>query len=173
MLWVLFQILTVYLLFGRTLKRINQSINIILPRLSIYVNMIMLIVTADLKSREGRNIIRQLSADKQDALKSFRLLKDIINALDQRNEIWVPISNALYLADYFIVRRFLLWQDHYMEHIDEWIAAVSHFDALVSMATFRYNEPAATDAELMDADEVVYEAHGALSSVPRREGRAQ
>ena len=160
MLWVLFQILTVYLLFGRTLKRINQSINIILPRLSIYVNMIMLIVTADLKSREGHDIIRQLSADKQDALKSFRLLKDIINALDQRNEIWVPISNALYLADYFIVRRFLLWQDHYMEHIDEWIAAVSHFDALVSMATFRYNEPAATDAELMDADEVVYEAHG-------------
>ena len=160
MLWVLFQILAVYLLFGRTLKRINQSINIILPRLGTYVNMIMLIVTADLKSREGRDIISQLSADKQDALKSFRLLKGIINALDQRNEIWVPISNALYLADYFIVRRFLLWQDRYMMHIEEWIAAVSHFDALVSMATFRYNEPAATDAKLVDADEVVYEAHG-------------
>jgi len=160
MLWVLLQILAVYLLFGRTLKRINQSINIILPRLSTYVNIIMLIVTSDLKSREGRDIISHLSADKQDALKSFRLLKGIINALDQRNEIWVPISNALYLADYFIVRRFLLWQDRYMGHIDEWIAAVSHFDALVSMATFRYNEPAATDAELVDADEVVYEARG-------------
>ena len=160
MLWVLLQILAVYLLFGRTLKRINQCINIILPRLSTYVNMIMLIVTADLKSRVGCDIVRQLSADKQDALKSFRLLKGIINALDQRNEIWVPISNALYLADYFIVRRFLLWQDRYMGHIDEWIAAVSHFDALVSMATFRYNEPAATDAELVDADEVVYEARG-------------
>ena len=160
MLWVLLQILAVYLLFGRTLKRVNQSINIILPRLSTYVNMIMLIVTADLKSREGRDIISRLSADKQDALKSFRLLKGIINALDQRNEIWVPISNALYLADYFIVRRFLLWQDRYMGHIGEWIAAVSHFDALVSMATFRYNEPAATDAELVDADEVVFEARG-------------
>ena len=95
MFWVLLQILVVYLLFGRTLKRINQCINIILPRLSTYVNMIMLIVTADLKSRVGRDIISQLSADKQDALKSFRLLKGIINALDQRNEIWVPISNAL------------------------------------------------------------------------------
>ena len=42
MLWVLLQMLAVYLLFGRTLKRINQSINIILPRLSTYVNMIML-----------------------------------------------------------------------------------------------------------------------------------
>ena len=160
MLWVLLQIMAVYLLFGRTLKRVNQSINIILPRLGTYVSMIMQIVTSDLKSREGRDIIGQLSADKQDALKSFRLLKGIINDLDQRNEVWVPISNALYLADYFIVRRFLLWQDRYMMRIEDWIDAVSHFDALVSMATFRYNEPETTDAELVDADEVVYEAHG-------------
>ena len=160
MLWVLLQIMAVYLLFGRTLKRINQSINIILPRLGTYVSMIMQIVTSDLKSREGRDIIGQLSADKQDALKSFSLLKGIINDLDQRNEVWVPISNALYLADYFIVRRFLLWQDRYMMRIEDWIDAVSHFDALVSMATFRYNEPETTDAELVDADEVVYEARG-------------
>ena len=160
MLWVLLQITAVYLLFGRTLKRINQSINIILPRLGTYVSMIMQIVTSDLKSQEGRDIIGQLSAGEQDALNSFRLLKGIINDLDQRNEVWVPISNALYLADYFIVRRFLLWQDRYMMHIEDWIDAVSHFDALVSMATFRYNEPDATDAELVDADEVVYEACG-------------
>ena len=160
MLWVLLQIMAVYFCFGRTLKRVNQSINIILPRLGEYVSMIMQIVTSDLKSQEGRYIISQLSADEQDALKSFRLLKSIINALDQRNEVWVPISNALYLADYFIVHRFLRWQDRYLSHIDEWVSAVSHFDALVSMATFRYNEPEATDAELVEADEVVYEARG-------------
>lgn len=159
-LWVLLQITAVYLLFGRTLKRVNQSINIILPRLGTYVSMIMQIVTSNLRSQEGCDIIGQLSADKQDALKSFRLLKGIINDLDQRNEVWVPISNALYLADYFIVRRFLLWQDRYMIRIEDWIDAVSHFDALVSMATFRYNEPEAKDAELVDANEVVYEAHG-------------
>jgi hypothetical protein len=140
MIWVLLQITAVYLLFGRTLKRINQSINIILPRLGTYVSMIMQIVTSDLESQEGRDIIGKLSADEQNALKSFRLLKGIINDLDQRNEVWVPISNALYLADYFIVRRFLLWQDRYMMRIEDWIDAVSHFDALVSMATFRYNE---------------------------------
>lgn len=160
LLWVLLQITAVYLVFGRTLKRVHQSIDMMLPRLSTYVNMIMQIVTSDLESRETRNIISQLSDNHQDAMKSFRLLKGIISDLDQRNEIWVPISNALYLADYFIVRRFLLWQDRYMMHVDEWIAAVSHFDALVSMATFRYNEPAATDAEIIEQDEVVYEARG-------------
>ena len=160
LLWILLQITAVYLVFGRTLKRVHQSIDMILPRLSTYVSMIMQIVTSDLESRETRNIISQLSDNHQDAMKSFRLLKGIISDLDQRNEIWVPISNALYLADYFIVRRFLLWQDRYMMHVDEWIAAVSHFDALVSMATFRYNEPAATDAEIIEQDEVVYEARG-------------
>ena len=99
MLWVLVQITAVYFFFGRTLKRVSQSINIILPRLGAYVSMIMQIVTSDLKSQEARDIIAQLSANEQDALKSFRLLKGIINDLDQRNEIWVPISNALYLAD--------------------------------------------------------------------------
>ena len=160
LLWVLLQITAVYLVFGRTLKRVHQSIDMMLPRLSTYVNMIMQIVTSDLESRETRNIISQLSDNNQDAMKSFRLLKGIISDLDQRNEIWVPISNALYLADYFIVRRFLLWQDRYMMHVDEWIAAVSHFDALVSMATFRYNEPSATNAEIIEQDEVVYEARG-------------
>ena len=160
LLWVLLQITAVYLVFGRTLKRVHQSIDMMLPRLSTYVSMIMQIVTSDLESRETRNIISQLSDNHQDAMKSFRLLKGIISDLDQRNEIWVPISNALYLADYFIVRRFLLWQDRYMMHVDEWIAAVSHFDALVSMATFRYNEPATTDAEIIEQDEVVYEARG-------------
>ena len=160
MLWVLLQITVAYLLFGLTLRRISRSISIILPRLGTYVGMIMQIVTSGLKSREAADIIGHLSDNEQDALKSFRLLKSIINDLEQRNEVWVPISNALYLADYFIVRRFLRWQDRYMMRIDEWIDAVSHFDALVSMATFRYNEPEATDAELVDADEVVYEARG-------------
>ena len=63
MLWGLLQIMAVYLLFGRTLKRVNQSINIILPRLGTYVSMIMQIVTSDLKSQEGRDIIRKFFAE--------------------------------------------------------------------------------------------------------------
>ena len=72
MLWVLLQITAVYLFFGRTLKRVNQSINIILPRLGTYVNLIMQIVSSDLKSQEGLNIIRQLSADQQERLEKLK-----------------------------------------------------------------------------------------------------
>ena len=169
MLWLLVQVSAAYLFFGRTLKKVNGSINVILPRLGTYVSMIMLIVESNLKSQEAREIIGRLSDNQQNATKSFRQLKSILNDLDQRNEVWVPISNALYLADYFIVRRFLnyfivrrflKWQQQYMPCIEDWIQAVSHFDALVSMATFRYNEPTGTDAEIVEADAVVYSAQG-------------
>ena len=160
MLWLLVQISAAYLVFGRTLKKVNASINVILPRLGTYVSMIMLIVESDLKSLEAREIMRRLAGNQQNATKSFRQLKSILDDLDQRTEVWVPISNALYLADYFIVRRFLQWQQQYMPCIEDWIQAVSHFDALVSMATFRYNEPAGTDAEIIEVDAVVYSAQG-------------
>ena len=159
MLWLLVQVSAAYLFFGRTLKKVNGSINVILSRLGTYVSMIMLIVESNLKSQEARGIIGRLSDNQQSATKSFRQLKSILNDLDQRNEVWVPISNALYLADYFIVRRFLKWQQ-YMPCIEDWIEAVSHFDALVSMATFRYNEPAGTDAEIIETDAIVYSAQG-------------
>ena len=135
MLWLLVQVSAAYLFFGRTLKKVNGSINVILPRLGTYVSMIMLIVESNLKSQEAREIIGRLSDNQQSATKSFRQLRSILNDLDQRNEVWVPISNALYLADYFIVRRFL-------------------------KATFRYNEPAGTDAEIIETDAIVYSAKG-------------
>ena len=160
MLWLLVQVSAAYLFFGRTLKKVNGSINVILSQLGTYVSMIMLIVESNLKSQEARGIIGRLSDNQQSATKSFRQLKSILNDLDQRNEVWVPISNALYLADYFIVRRFLKWQQLYMPCIEDWILAVSHFDALVSMATFRYNEPAGTDAEIIETDAIVYSAQG-------------
>ena len=160
MLWLLVQVSAGYLFFGQTLKKVNASINVILPRLGTYVSIIILIAESNLKSQEAREIIGRLSDNQQSATKSFRQLKSILNDLDQRNEVWVPISNALYLADYFIVRRFLKWQQQYMPCIEDWIEAVSHFDALISMATFRYNEPAGTDAEIIETDAIVYSAQG-------------
>ncbi len=96
MLWLLVQVSAAYLFFGRTLNTVNGSINVILPRLGTYVSMIMLIVESNLKSQEAREIIGRLSDNQQSATKSFRQLRSILNDLDQRNEVWVPISNALY-----------------------------------------------------------------------------
>jgi DNA mismatch repair ATPase MutS len=92
------------------------------------------------------------------AIEAFRTLEDIVASIDRRNEFWIFLSNALFMADVFIVRRFLAWKERYQQHIPEWIEAVSRYDALVSLATFRFNHPEATDAEVVEADAIVFEA---------------
>lgn len=160
MTWAVFQCVLVYLFCSRSLRYASEAIRKIHGQLGTYINLIKLIVGSGLTSKENCNIIGQLCDGQTDALKSFRQLHGILNSLEMRNELWVFISNTFFCGDYFLVRNFLRWQDRYMIHIEDWVDAVSHFDALVSMATFRYNEPEATDAELVDADEIVYEARG-------------
>lgn len=59
----------------------------------------------------------------------------------------------LFPGDFFLIRKFLKWQGAYLDKIGTWIETVSEIDALVSMATFRYNNPDARHAEIIEADE--------------------
>lgn len=160
MTWGVFQLIIVYLFSSRSLNRASSPIQMIHGQLSIYISLIKQIADSGLESKELRDIIFQLSNGRTDAVRSFDQLHGIFCSLGMRNELWVFISNTFFCGDYFMVRKFLKWQDRNMMRMDEWIAAVSHFDALISMATFRYNEPQATDAELIESDQVIYETRG-------------
>ena len=93
------------------------------------------------------------------ALQPFEELKHILDSLDRRgNLLGLVLFDTFFLSDFFLIRRFLRWRKHDLTAIDEWIGQVSVMDALVSMATFRYNEPAAAQAELVDSKELVYDA---------------
>lgn len=160
MIWSVFQLMIVYIFSARPLSRASVPIQKIYKQLEIYINLIVQITDSGLESKECRDIMHQLSYGRTDAVKSFNQLHGIFHMLGMRNELWVFISNMFYCCDYFLIRKFLKWQDRNMMRMEEWIAAVSHFDALVSMATFRYNEPQAADAELIESEIVVYEAKG-------------
>lgn len=159
-LWAVFQCVIVLILCSRPLRCASQIVPQIHRYLKKYIILINQITDSDLKSQELRDIANQLRNEHSDANKSFRELHSIANSLDMRNEMWVFLSNALFCWDYFLIRKFIRWQDRHMKQVEEWIDAVSHFDALASMATFRYNEQEANDAEIVEEDKVVYEARG-------------
>ena len=140
MAWAMLEVLVASLLFARPLQQTNRATNGILKSLRSYRKLILL------SAPEGE--------------KSFRILERIVTSIDRRNEFWILISNALFLSDLFIVRRFLQWPKLYMTRLPEWIDEVSRFDALVSLATFRFNHPEATDAEVIAAPSVIFEAQG-------------
>lgn len=106
-------------------------------------------------------LLRSLCADVAAALPSFREADGIVRALDRRgNILGLIFSDIFVLSDFFLLRRFARWQRTFAATADACLAAVERADALVSMATYRYNEPQMVRAQIADggADGVVYEA---------------
>ncbi len=159
--WAVIQLFAVQTACARSLGKINKVVGKMHTHLRAYISLIRLIAASDLKAAENREIITAIAGKETDAIASFEQLSRLLDGLDQRSNIMgLILFNSLFASDYFLVRRFLKWQVRYMPCIEDWIAAVSRFDALVSLATYRYNEPQAVDAEIVDEEQVVYRAEG-------------
>lgn len=157
--WGLLQLLAMIVFCSRTLHAMNKTVGAISRQMKSYVSLIEIILGSNLTSKDNAGIISKLSSTDENALSSIRQLKNIIDSLDRNgNPLYRIVCDALFLNDFFLIRKFCRWRCRFVIKIDEWIDAVSHFDALVSMATFRYNEPCANDAEIVESDGVVYEA---------------
>lgn len=96
-----------------------------------------------------------------EARRAFADLRAILDGLDRRgNVLGMVLFDVFLLSDFFLVRRFYRWRDSYIGRVGGWISRVDEIDALVSMATFRYNEPQAGSAEIVSGAGVVYEGRG-------------
>lgn len=157
--WGVTQFCVVFVLHAGALRKAHKAVNKIHRQMQDYLSLMVLIAGSGLKGREHTALIRTLADEEaQSALRSFSELQSILDGLDRRgNQLGLFLSDAFACSDFFLVRRFLHWQERYRFAGEEWIEAVSRFDALVSMATFRYNEPSAVRADITGDDGVVFE----------------
>ena len=156
-LWASLQFLLVFLLSSRWLKRIGSSADV----LARSVSRLLLLMRHSTALAEAPDGCRSLFRQQEEALESLAKLDEIMRMLDRRgNVLGLFLLNALFLSDIFLIRKFIKWQEAYVERMGEWLEAMSEIDALVSMATFRYNHPHTSYAEVLDSDELIYEARG-------------
>ena len=159
--WGLLQLLLMIVLCSRPLHNINKTVGAVSKQMSMYVSLMEIISEGHFSAKDNVDMLSRLSSADGNALRSFKQLKRLMGSLDRNgNPLYRMLCDVFFLNDLFLVRRFAKWKSCYMTRMTEWIDAVSRFDALVSMATFRYNEPYAKEAEIVDADEVVYYAEG-------------
>ena len=151
LLWVFLQFGIVFAMNNTAFRQANIAANRMYKELRTYVSLIELITESGLTASESQRIIGRLKGEQGDALESFTKLQRILDGLDrQGNPLYRFLSDAFFCYDFWITRRFRQWQGEYLHQVKDWIEAVSHFDMLVSMATFRYNEPTAIDAEIIE-----------------------
>lgn len=159
--WGCTQFFIILLLSSKSLHNISKAVNSLHKQLKSYIQLIRLLSLSQFKSKSLTNIKAKLFAEKSDSLDSFEQLSDILDGLDRRgNLLGLIIFNILGLSDFFLVRKFLKWQNLYLDKIEDWVDIISEMDALVSMATFKYNEPCTCSAEIVESDKIIYNAKG-------------
>lgn len=163
MMWATMQLFVVMMLCLKSIKMISKSVNNLHKQMKQYVELIRLTreMVDKLTSQQVDKLFATNTHDSSNKLHAFDELRSILDALDRRgNFLGLMFTNMFLLSDYFLVRRFIKWKERYLDKVGEWIDEVSTMDALVSMATFAYNEPRSGRAEIVESDEVVYEAKG-------------
>jgi len=157
--WGILQFFVVYMLCTSSLRSISKVVGQLHNQFKSYIGLMELIANLSPQSGYNRQLVDALKDGNADALHSFSEMKSILDSIDRRgNVLGMMLFNILFLSDFFLVRNFLYWQRRYMGNAQKWIGVVSEMDSLVSMATFRYNEPTATDAEIVESNEIVYQA---------------
>ena len=156
--WGILHFFGVFFVCSGACRVISKVVDKLHAQLQVYVKLIRQVSeTTTFTTPQNAAIVNVL----QGARQSFDQLNDILNGLDRRgNILGLFLMDALFLSDYFLVRRFLWWQRQYLGQVPVWIDAISEIDGLVSMATIRYNEPQAGRAEVVASEEMVYEAVG-------------
>ena len=153
--WLMLQYMVVFFGCKRTLDKIDSNGGKLRSQLVAYSQILKLISQRSFHSELGKKMQDELA----EALPSFAQLEQILKGYDRRgNFLGLFFTDSFLLSDFFLVRSFLKWKNSYMVKMEEWMGIVSELDAAVSMADFRYNHPKATDAEIVEAAQVVFEA---------------
>ncbi len=141
----------------KTLGLIHSLTDQTAKQLDSLTKLITLVEAEDFKAKR----LAELKAVLQGASLSFRQMFTMARSLDSRaNLIGLLLGNWFVLSDLRLVIKFAQWEQSNSGNVDSWLQAVAQMDILVSMATFRYNEPSATTAEIKDGGKVEIEAKG-------------
>lgn len=141
------------------INRAHRHLDRLIHHFSRYLPAIRLIKRQTFQSVLLQGIHRELFSLERNALQAFTRLQKIQERLDQRaNVLLAFILDGLYMKDMHTLFLLERWQQEYAGNLGRWVDQISETDALVSLATYRFNHPAYTfpvidESVLLDARE--------------------
>lgn len=177
LLWAFAHLLAIAVLCSRRLVQVRRGVSTLRGQLKQAVKLVGFMADSELydmtvclsseaKRHDGAahdtagESIHPLSSAAE-VKKSFGELYTILEGLDRSSSfLGQLVFNTFALTDFFILRRFVRWQHKGLGNIGQWMDCLAEMDAMVSMATLRYNEPQATTAEIVADGGVVFKAQG-------------
>lgn len=135
--------------FTKNINRIQNMYGKKMQILATYAKLISSIEEKEVKSEALKKIKMMVGSNKKAASKSIRELSKLMNALDQRNNMFMSaIRNGLMLWELKQIMRIEQWKEECAESLPKWLEAIGYMDAFCSLATFCYNNPDYTFPEI-------------------------
>lgn len=130
------------LAFSKGISQVQNMYGKKMKILGTYAKLIKLIEERDCKASMLLEIKQLVGTDKKTASQSVNRLSALMNALDQRSNMFMLFFlNGSMFWELRQVMRIEAWKNECAADLPEWLEAIEQFDTLCSFATFAYNNP--------------------------------
>lgn len=147
------QLATTFLV-SKSLQKAGTRIGELHREYTGYSAILRDIAAAGFKSEMLCGLHSRLTDGDISCVASFRQLSRILNLFDQRSNVIVYILlNGMMMYDVILIRRFVAWGEKYLAYIGTWTDCIAEIDALVSLATYAFNNPCNTVPQVLDGNE--------------------
>lgn len=121
-----------------------------------YAEMIQAIENQEWKSQKMQGIKAALKGKSSNASKSLFQLTKLVEALDSRvNILGMLVTNGLYMRDLRNALGIENWKENNKDLLPGWFAALAEAEALASIATYAFNNPAFSFPQLAESEFIV------------------
>ncbi len=153
-LWLVAQLWVSIIISSKALKKASTALEGLSASMMSCMKLIEHVATTTFNS----DINREIAATLCGTVEELKEMHAILNAIDRRgNILGLVVLNAFAFSDVFLVRRCMRWTQRNREHIASWISQICQIDALVSMATYRFNETETVMPEIVDDREIIFD----------------
>ncbi len=143
--------LTLVGIFAKKIHRLYQELDLVMPAVTAYVDLLQLIENEGFKSEFLNQKKQVLYRNHKPA---SRMLKALVNLYQQKemtqNMIVKLIGNALFLSDLILSYRLEKWFGNYNQFVGDWLESVDFFEAYIALGNFGFNHQDYCYPELVD-----------------------
>jgi DNA mismatch repair ATPase MutS len=103
------------------------------------------------KLKVEAELLNEMQQKTSYAARQFKQLSGLSERFDRRNNIVLYIlANMFLLYDFHLARTYENWKRKYMQEISLWVDTLGRIELLISMGTYRFNQPQTTFPEITD-----------------------
>lgn len=136
---------------SKPLSGLSMYSNELYKEYSGYLIIMKLIKKQSFESDKLNKIKHKLFEEEINSLEAFSKLAEILNFFEMRcNVLMYFFSNMFFMSDVFLLKKVLKWKSQYSKFLSGWLEYVGEVDALVSFATYAYNNPLNTYPEILN-----------------------